>query len=156
MRRVKKKWHECLDEANYWVNNETVYWIGETLKYMTLWMNWSTNRMSWIKGMRKAKTEWGEPTLVLWAITHISPVHLRRDVYGLMVLWFRPTIRMVAQIYRQKDYGGVFSQWEMGRRHGLSNHETLVAISIFIGKKSTPVCIKQDNYINWALGLRNF
>ena len=42
--------------------------------------------MSWIKGMRKAKTEWGEPTLVLWAITRISPVHVRRDVYGVVVL----------------------------------------------------------------------
>ena len=30
--------------------------------------------------LRKAKTEWSELTLVLWAISHISPVHVRRDV----------------------------------------------------------------------------
>ena len=45
-----------------------------------------------------------------YTITHISAVNVRRDVYGVIVLRFRPTIRIVAQIYRQKDNGGVFSQ----------------------------------------------
>lgn len=44
-------------------------------------------------------------------ITACTEVY-RWDVYWVVLLRFRPTSRMVEQIYRHKDNGGVVNQWE--------------------------------------------
>jgi len=111
-----------------WAYNELIEWNE--------WNTW-TERIAWIEWIELSEwTEWSESDWdPLGELNNLNQNELNevcnRDVYGTMVLRFRPTIRIVPQIYSQKHNGILTNQWERGWRHGLTNHEEL-AYWIFI------------------------
>ena len=115
-------WEMSMNSVELNERNELIEWIE--------WTTW-TKRIAWI--------EW--ILLIDWTESDWDPLgevnqnelnEVWYDVYdGMMVLRFRPTIRIVPQIYRQKHNGILTNQWERGWRHGLTNHEEL-AYWIFI------------------------
>ena len=107
------KWAISMNSIELNELNELIEWIH--------WMNYYT----WTE--RIARIEWIESD---WdPLGEVNQNELNevcnRYVYGTMVLRFRPTIRIVSQIYRQKHNGLLTNQWERGWRHGLTNHGEL-------------------------------
>ena len=122
--------------------------LNELKRNRMNWINWG-NWMKWAISMNSIELnqlneliEWTEWTTwteriarLEWIESDWDPLGevnqnelnevCNRDVYGTMVLRFRPTIRIVPQIYRQKHNGILTNQWERGWRHGLTNHGEL-------------------------------
>ena len=130
-----------MNELNKWTG---MNWIERTEMNRMNWINWG-NWMKWAISMNSIELtelneliEWIEWTTwteriarIEWIESDWDPLGevnqnelnevCNRDVYGTMVLRFRPTIRIVPQIYRQKHNGILTNQWERGWRHGLTN-----------------------------------